>query len=165
MSDPISPAHSSKSWELAGRPLSSLAAQSVVAAFPLPPPSPAPDQSLSQVVSVTSQYLFCSRKKETLQEPNHRAQSSWKLITCRDQFPKANFQLDRLSGLFSEQVQGLQPEGPALKNQVAPQRDAPCHLQLAAHNIVVRKDRIQVDLTLMTRLVPSVGKSGAEHWS
>jgi hypothetical protein len=42
MSDPISPDHSSSCSLLAGRPDSSLAAQSVVAALPLPPPSPAP---------------------------------------------------------------------------------------------------------------------------
>lgn len=43
-SDPISPDHLSSCSLLAGRPVSSLAAQSVVAALALPPPSPAPDQ-------------------------------------------------------------------------------------------------------------------------
>ena len=42
MSLPISPDHSSSSSQLAGRPHSSLAAHSVVAALPEPPPRPAP---------------------------------------------------------------------------------------------------------------------------
>lgn len=43
-SEPISPDHSSSCSLVAGRPASSFAAHSVVAAFALPPPSPAPKQ-------------------------------------------------------------------------------------------------------------------------
>ena len=42
MSEPISPAHCKSSASHAGLELSSLAAHKVVAAFPLPPPKPAP---------------------------------------------------------------------------------------------------------------------------
>ena len=42
MSDPMSPLHASKSASLAGRPHNSFAAHRAVAAFPLPPPRPAP---------------------------------------------------------------------------------------------------------------------------
>jgi hypothetical protein len=48
MSLPMSPDHSSSCALVAGRPVSSLAANRVVAALPLPPPRPAPEVRFNQ---------------------------------------------------------------------------------------------------------------------
>ena len=98
MSDPISPAQRSRSASLAGRPAASLAAHSAVAAFPLPPPRPAPVAGC-RTVSLKGHGSDGIRGLNA-----DRQQLDTQVITCWDPLLNVDLELHVCGGVPPEEI-------------------------------------------------------------
>ena len=180
----MAPDQSSSCWLVAGRPHSSFAAHKVVAAFPLPPPMPAPALSRPTVTcaTCTSKQRWTSTAKlaifklckDSFASPvvagrHHvRARSMcWESVhkgwgrTSRNDLAKVDVEMLRCACVLAEQIQ-------CLHNARYSRDAAAVHgLTIQSHCSTSQRRCLKVGSlhTRMTRLVPSTGMSGTLHSS